>query len=171
MMNVKPARVSAGREDSTRPPVFVADPGKVVFADFEPGSTYGVCVKLTNATAKRATCRALRPAASVADVLELEMEPPGFISSGMSCYVQLKFKPKTNEDLYTHVTLATHDGELILPVECHCKKAKLSVSPSLIEFGLCVIGDTMTRSFELQNSGALQVHVHLLHPSTVKLPT
>lgn len=128
-----------------------------MFQDFEPGSTYGVCVKLTNAAGNRATCRALEPAANVANVLELEMAPPGFLSSGMSCYMRLKFQPKNNEDLYTQITLITDSGQLSLPVECHCKKAKLNISTSLIEFGHCVIGNTQTRTFDLQNSGALQV--------------
>lgn len=147
-----------GCSGSTRSPPFIADPPQVLFEDFEPGSTYYACVKLTNASGHRASCRALGTAACVADVLEVEMQPPGFLSSGMSCHMQVKFNPQLNDDINTQITVLTNCGRIVVPVACLRKRAKLDVSASLIEFGSCIIGEKRTRTFELQNSGALQVY-------------
>ena len=136
---------------------FVTTPEQAIFQDFELGSTYCISVKLTNTSGKRAACRALEPAASVANVLELQMHPSGFLSAGMSCHMQLKFKPQVDEDLSTNITILTDLGKVTVPVKCFCKRADMSLSASKIDFGACTVGDRRSRTIELRNSGALQV--------------
>lgn len=136
---------------------FVADPVQAVFRDFEPGLTYCVSVTLTNTSGKRSALRILEPLADLADVLQVQMHPPGLLSAGLSCHMRLKFKPKRNEDISTSLTILTDLGYLALPVLCLRKRADVSLSASQMDFGTCVVGEVRMRTIELRNSGALQV--------------
>eukprot|EP00892_Ulva_mutabilis_P006459 jgi/Ulvmu1/4185/UM019_0164.1 len=136
---------------------FVVHPAQAIFRDFEPGLTYSLQVTLTNRSSQRSACRVLETSASVAGILEINMDPPGFLSAGMSCHMRLLFKPQVDEDMSTTVQIATDLGKLTMPVKCLRRRAAISLSASLIDFGACVVGDKRVRTFELQNSGALQV--------------
>lgn len=147
---------SLGGDDKSSAP-FVVSPAQIVFEDFEPGCVRHVTATLVNASGRRAACRFLENGMDVADVLQLQLKPPGYLSPGMSCHLHVTFHPKVNEDIHTEIGIITDLGPISVPAHCLRKRAKLSLSSDMIDFGACLTGGCERRTLELHNSGALKV--------------
>ncbi|KAK7883178.1 hypothetical protein WMY93_029352 [Mugilogobius chulae] len=82
-------------------------------------------------------------------------EPPGSLSTGMSCELLVVFEPQVNEDVEGEIRFASATGPFSVPVRCCTKKCQMEVDCSFIDFGSQVVGQAVTRCFTLTNRGAL----------------
>ncbi|KAE8293192.1 Cilia- and flagella-associated protein 74 [Larimichthys crocea] len=106
------------------------------------GKTYKKKIVLTNISYITNHCKLLGVSTQLKDFISLNFEPPGSLSSGMSCEMQAVFQPMINEEL---------EGE----------KCDLEVDSQFIDFGLHVVGQTISRTVILTNKGALATHFSL----------
>ncbi|KAK2188128.1 hypothetical protein NP493_143g01026 [Ridgeia piscesae] len=159
-------QVAAGREFKGRP--FYSKPDVIHFKDFDVGKTYRKKVLLTNVSYTVNYCKLTGITEHLKDFIETSFDPPGQMSAGLTCELQVTFKPMINEDLEGEVTFLAQTGPFSIPLICTTKKCDLSVSSQLIDFGVSVIGETLHKSVTLVNRGALGTKVEFYKISGVK---
>ncbi|XP_068454495.1 cilia- and flagella-associated protein 74 isoform X2 [Clinocottus analis] len=148
-----PARKVHGKE--LKLPPFISKPEVIVFKDFELGMMYKKRIVLTNTSYITNYCKLLRVSTKLNHFLSVNFEPPGFLSSGMSCDMQAVFKPVINEDLEGEVQFVSAVGPFSVPVRCSIKRCDLEVDSRFVDFGSHVVGQTISWTITLTNKGAL----------------
>ncbi|XP_013927614.1 PREDICTED: cilia- and flagella-associated protein 74-like, partial [Thamnophis sirtalis] len=164
-----------GREFKGCP--FYSKPSLIHFKDFDVGKTYKKKVTLINAFYSINYCKLDGVSEHLKDFFTVLFDPPGPMSSGMSCEVGVTFKPMINEDLEGEVTFLSQTGSFSIPLKCSTKKCVLSLDKELIDFGMHVVGETISRTITLMNDGALGTRFRLRKlgdteaPCTVPMPS
>ena len=139
-------------------PAFAATPPNPCFSDFEAGETYRQRVTLTNVSFGRCTFRVQGFPEEHTHLFSVQHEPPGPLSPGMTCDLWVTFSPQDNEDRHTELQLLASTGPVTVPVICIAKRARVSASQRVVDFGPPVmLGDAASRTLELRNDGALAV--------------
>lgn len=146
-------QVAAGREFQGCP--FYSKPDVIHFKDFEVGKTYKKKVTLTNVSYTVNYCKYINITEMLKDFIEIQFDPPGQMSAGLTCEMMVTFKPMINEDLFGEVKFLSQTGPFAIPLQCTTKKCDLSTDTCRIDFGTTVIGETLKRTFTLTNKGAL----------------
>ncbi|XP_063173750.1 cilia- and flagella-associated protein 74 [Candoia aspera] len=142
-----------GREFKGCP--FYSKPSLIHFKDFDIGKTYKKKVTLINAFYSINYCKLVGVSEHLKDFFTVLFDPPGPMSAGMSCEVGVTFKPMINEDLEGEVTFLSQIGSFSIPLKCSTKKCLLALDKGLIDFGMHVVGETISRTITLTNVGAL----------------
>uniref|UniRef100_A0A8C5SAW1 Cilia- and flagella-associated protein 74 n=1 Tax=Laticauda laticaudata TaxID=8630 RepID=A0A8C5SAW1_LATLA len=148
-----------GREFKGCP--FYSKPSLIHFKDFDVGKTYKKKVTLINAFYSINYLKLDGVSEHLKDFFTVLFDPPGPMSSGMSYEVGVIFKPMINEDLKGEVTFLSQIGSFSIPLKCSTKKCVLSLDKELIDFGMHVVGETISRTITLTNDGALGTRFHL----------
>ncbi|XP_015675084.1 cilia- and flagella-associated protein 74 [Protobothrops mucrosquamatus] len=157
-----------GREFKGCP--FYSKPSLIHFKDFDVGKTYKKKVTLINAFYSINYCKLDGVSEHLKDFFTVLFDPPGPMSSGMSCEVGVTFKPMINEDLEGEVTFLSQTGSFSIPLKCSTKKCVLSLDKELIYFGMHVVGETISRTITLMNDGALGTRFQLRKLGDTKAP-
>ncbi|NWS17568.1 CFA74 protein, partial [Pachyramphus minor] len=134
---------------------FHSKPSCIHFKDFDVGQTYKKKIILTNASYSVNYCRLVGISECLKDFISVHFEPPGKMSSGMSCEFVVTFKPMINESLEGEVMFVAQTGSFSVPLKCTVKSCVLALDKELIDFGSHVVGETISRTISLTNSGAL----------------
>uniref|UniRef100_A0A665X6C6 Calcium channel, voltage-dependent, L type, alpha 1D subunit, b n=1 Tax=Echeneis naucrates TaxID=173247 RepID=A0A665X6C6_ECHNA len=150
---ILPAKNVNGKECRGSP--FISKPEVVLFKDFEVGKLYKKKIVLTNSSYTTNHCKLLGVSAQLKNFICISFQPPGSLSAGMSCDMQVIFQPMNNDDLEGEVQFASAVGFFSVPVKCTTKKCDLEVDSQLIDFGAHVVGQTVSRTITLTNKGAL----------------
>ncbi|NWH75655.1 CFA74 protein, partial [Piaya cayana] len=148
-----PKRIVSGRE--CKRDTFYSKPSCIHFKDFDVGQTYKKKIALINASYSVNFCRLVGISESLKDFISIHFDPPGKMSAGMSCEVGVTFKPMVNETLEGEVMFMAQTGPFSVPVKCSPKRCILALDKELIDFGSRVVGETISRTITLTNSGAL----------------
>ncbi|XP_061625255.1 cilia- and flagella-associated protein 74 isoform X1 [Phyllopteryx taeniolatus] len=142
-------------------PSFTSKPEVILFKDFEVGETYKKKVILTNISYITNHCKFLGISAQLQDFIMINFQPPGPLSTGMSCEMQITFHPSINEDLEGEVDFASAAGRFSVHVRCTIKRCDLEVDNQFIDFGSHVMGQIISRTITLTNKGALATRFSL----------
>ncbi|NXK36201.1 CFA74 protein, partial [Piprites chloris] len=134
---------------------FHSKPSCIRFKDFDVGQTYKKKIMLTNASYSVNYCRLVGISECLKDFISVHFDPPGKMSSGMSCEFVVTFKPMINESLEGEVMFVAQTGSFSVPLKCTVKSCVLALDKELIDFGSHVVGETISRTISLTNSGAL----------------
>ncbi|NWU61113.1 CFA74 protein, partial [Pterocles burchelli] len=134
---------------------FYSKPSCIHFKDFDVGQIYKKKVALINASYSLNSCRLLGISEWLKDFIGVRFDPPGKISAGMSCHMVVTFKPMINETLEGEVMFMAQTGPFSVPLKCTAKRCTLALDKELIDFGSHVVGETISRTITLTNSGAL----------------
>ncbi|NXB80296.1 CFA74 protein, partial [Donacobius atricapilla] len=134
---------------------FHSKPSCIHFKDFDVGQTYKKKIVLTNASYSVNYCRLVGISECLKDFITVHFDPPGKMSSGMSCEFLVTFKPMINEGLEGAVMFMAQTGSFSVPLKCTVKTCILALDKELIDFGSLVVGETISRTISLTNSGAL----------------
>ncbi|NXM03301.1 CFA74 protein, partial [Tyrannus savana] len=134
---------------------FHSKPSCIHFKDFDVGQTYKKKIILTNASYSVNYCRLVGISECLKDFISVHFDPPGKMSSGMSCEFVVTFKPMVNESLEGEVLFVAQTGSFSVPLKCTVKSCVLALDKELIDFGSHVVGETISRTISLTNSGAL----------------
>ncbi|NXY44719.1 CFA74 protein, partial [Ceuthmochares aereus] len=134
---------------------FYSKPSCIHFKDFDVGQTYKKKIALINASYSVNSCRLVGISESLKDFISVHFDPPGKMSAGMSCEVGITFKPMINETLEGEVMFMAQRGSFCVPVKCMPKRCILALDKELIDFGSHVVGETISQTITLTNSGAL----------------
>nr|XP_057941692.1 cilia- and flagella-associated protein 74 isoform X2 [Doryrhamphus excisus] len=148
-------------EKKLKGPSFSSKPEVILFKDFEVGETYKKKVILTNISYLTNHCKLLGISAQLQDFILINFRPPGPLSTGMSCEMHVTFHPSVNEEVEGEVMFATAAGRYSVPVRCTIKRCDLEVDSQFIDFGLHVVGQTISRTITLTNKGALATYFSL----------
>ncbi|KAK5894290.1 hypothetical protein CesoFtcFv8_010998 [Champsocephalus esox] len=151
-LNLPPKKVH-GKE--LKGPPFISKPEVILFKDFELGKTYKKKIILTNISYITNHCKLLGVSTHLKDFITINFDPPGSLSTGMSCDMQAVFQPMINEDLEGEVRFASAVGPFSVPVRCTIKKCDMKVDNQFIDFGSHVVGQTVSWTITLTNKGAL----------------
>lgn len=146
-------QVAAGREFKGQP--FYSKPDVIHFKDFDVGKVYKKKIVITNVSYSMNFCKLSGLSEHLKDFIKIEFVPPGQMSAGMSCDMDVTFKPMINEDLDGEVKFLAQTGPFSIPLKCTTKKCDLSLDVDCIDFGSQVVGETIRRSVQLINKGAL----------------
>ncbi|KAM6241195.1 cilia- and flagella-associated protein 74 isoform 2-T2 [Porphyrio hochstetteri] len=134
---------------------FYSKPSCIHFKDFDVGQVYKKKIALINASYSVNFCRPVGTSEWLQDFIRVRFDPPGKMSPGMSCEVVVTFKPMTNEALEGEVMFMAQTGSFSVPVKCTPKRCILALDKELIDFGSHVVGERISRTINLTNSGAL----------------
>ncbi|NWU34407.1 CFA74 protein, partial [Hylia prasina] len=134
---------------------FHSKPSCIHFKDFDVGQTYRKKIVLTNTSYSVNYCRLVGISEWLKDFISVHFDPPGKMSSGMSCELLVTFKPMINEGLEGAVMFMAQTGPFSVPLKCTVKSCILALDKELIDFGSLVVGETISRTISLTNSGAL----------------
>ncbi|NWI42594.1 CFA74 protein, partial [Picathartes gymnocephalus] len=134
---------------------FHSKPSCIHFKDFDVGQIYKKKIVLTNASYSVNYCRLVGISEWLKDFISVHFDPPGKMSSGMSCEFLVTFKPMINEGLEGAVMFMAQTGSFSVPLKCTVKTCILALDKELIDFGSLVVGETISRTISLTNSGAL----------------
>ncbi|KAI5101538.1 cilia- and flagella-associated protein 74 isoform X1 [Silurus meridionalis] len=146
---------SKGTKKTKRGPPFISKPETVLFKDFDLEKTYKKKVVLTNTSNVTNHCRFTGVSQNLMDFISVSFEPPGPMSAGMACELEVAFRPLLNEDLDGKIHFQTPTGPFSVTIKCRTKKCEMVVDSSLIDFGTHVVGETISRVITLTNRGAL----------------
>ncbi|NXF19794.1 CFA74 protein, partial [Rhodinocichla rosea] len=134
---------------------FHSKPSCIHFKDFDVGQIYKKKIVLTNASYSVNYCRLVGISECLKDFISVHFDPPGKMSSGMSCEFLVTFKPMINKGLEGAVMFMAQTGSFSVPLKCTVKTCMLALDKELIDFGSLVVGETISRPISLTNSGAL----------------
>ncbi|XP_044137811.1 cilia- and flagella-associated protein 74 [Bufo gargarizans] len=134
---------------------FYSKPKMIHFKDLDVGKTYRKKITLTNASYTINFCKLVGVSDHLKDFITIQFDPPGQMSAGMSCEMIVIFKPMINEDLDGEVMMLAQTGPFSVPVKCTTKKCEMAIDKKCIDFGMHVIGETVTQYITLTNRGAL----------------
>ncbi|XP_039657369.1 cilia- and flagella-associated protein 74 isoform X5 [Perca fluviatilis] len=148
-----PPKMVHGKE--LKGPPFISKPEVILFKDFEVGKMYKKKIVLTNISYITNHCKLLGVSTHLKDFISINFEPPGSLSTGMSCDMQAVFQPMINKDLEGEVQFASAVGPFSVPVRCTIKRCDLEVDSQFIDFGSHVVGQTISWTITLTNKGAL----------------
>ncbi|NXG10411.1 CFA74 protein, partial [Sakesphorus luctuosus] len=150
---ILPKQMVPGREHKGC--AFHSKPSCIHFKDFDVGQIYKKKIILTNASYSVNYCRLVGISECLKDFISVHFEPPGKMSSGMSCEFVVTFKPMINESLEGEVMFVAQTGSFSVPLKCTVKSCILALDKELIDFGSHVVGETISQTISLTNSGAL----------------
>ncbi|NWW50351.1 CFA74 protein, partial [Pedionomus torquatus] len=150
---ISPKQIVSGRECKGR--TFYSKPSCIHFQDFDVGKIYKKKIALINASYSVNFCRLVGISESLKDFITVHFNPPGKVSSGMSCEFMVAFKPMINETLEGEIMFMAQTGSFSVPLKCTVKRCILALDKELIDFGSHVVGETISRTINLTNSGAL----------------
>ncbi|NXV74093.1 CFA74 protein, partial [Atlantisia rogersi] len=134
---------------------FYSKPSCIHFKDFDVGQVYKKKIALMNASYHVNFCRLVGTSEWLQHVIRVRFDPPGKVSPGMSCEVVVTFQPMINEALEGEVMFMAQTGSFSVPVKCTPKRCILALDKELIDFGSHVVGERISRTINLTNSGAL----------------
>ncbi|NXO67400.1 CFA74 protein, partial [Phainopepla nitens] len=134
---------------------FHSKPSCIHFKDFDVGQIYKKKIVLTNASYSVNYCRLVGISECLKDFISVHFDPPGKMFSGMSCEFLVTFKPMINEGLEGAVMFMAQTGSFSVPLKCTVKTCILALDKELIDFGSLVVGETISQTISLTNSGAL----------------
>ncbi|XP_065506198.1 cilia- and flagella-associated protein 74 [Caloenas nicobarica] len=134
---------------------FYSKPSCIHFKDFDVGEIYKKKIVLINASYSVDSCRLVGISEWLKDFISIYFDPPGKVCAGMSCEVLVTFKPMINETLEGEVMFMAQTGSFSVPLKCTAKRCILALDKELIDFGNYVVGETISRTITLTNSGAL----------------
>ncbi|NXF83764.1 CFA74 protein, partial [Sclerurus mexicanus] len=148
-----PKQMVPGREHKGC--AFHSKPSCIHFKDFDVGEIYKKKIILTNASYSVNYCRLVGISECLKDFISVHFDPPGKMSSGMSCEFVVTFKPMINESLEGEVMFVAQTGSFSVPLKCTVKTCILALDKELIDFGSHVVGERISQTISLTNSGAL----------------
>uniref|UniRef100_A0A8C8EAL6 Cilia and flagella associated protein 74 n=1 Tax=Otus sunia TaxID=257818 RepID=A0A8C8EAL6_9STRI len=134
---------------------FYSKPSCIHFKDFDVGHIYKKKIALINASYSINFCRLVGISEWLKDFISVQFDPPGKMPAGMSCEILVTFKPMINENLEGEVMFMAQTGSFSVPLKCTTKRCILALDKELIDFGSHVVGETISRTINLTNSGAL----------------
>ncbi|XP_042650244.1 cilia- and flagella-associated protein 74 isoform X2 [Tyto alba] len=134
---------------------FYSKPRCIHFKDFDVGQIYKKKIVLINASSSVNFCRLVGISEWLKDFISVHFDPPGKMPAGMSCEMVVTFKPMINEPLEGEVMFMAQTGSFSVPLKCTAKRCILALDKELIDFGSHVVGETISRTINLTNSGAL----------------
>eukprot|EP00076_Gallus_gallus_P032826 XP_024998364.1 cilia- and flagella-associated protein 74 isoform X1 [Gallus gallus] len=134
---------------------FYSKPSCIHFKDFDVGKTYKKKIVLINASYSINYCKPVGISKWLKDFISIQFDPPGKMSAGMSCEVGITFKPVINENLEGEVMFMAQTGFFSVPLKCTAKTCILALDKVLVDFGTHVVGETISRTVNLTNTGAL----------------
>ncbi|XP_074970392.1 cilia- and flagella-associated protein 74 [Phalacrocorax aristotelis] len=134
---------------------FYSKPSCIHFKDFDVGQIYKKKIVLINASYSINFCRLVGISDWLKDFISIHFDPPGKMSAGMSCEMVVTFKPMVNETLEGEVMFMAQTGSFSVPLKCTAKRCILALDKELIDFGSHVVGETISQTINLTNSGAL----------------
>ncbi|CAH8470423.1 unnamed protein product [Schistosoma intercalatum] len=150
--NIVQPQIVAGKKFDG--PSFIAKPAEIWFQNIEVDKTQKIKVTLTNASYAISTCRYVGITSTLMDFVDVKFIPPGMLSPGMNCWLQIKFTPKLNKNLTGELEFLSPTGPFFIPFKATVKKCEFFIDCSVVNFGEVVIGETVFRSVKLCNSGA-----------------
>ena len=71
------------------------------------------------------------------DFIDIDFQPPGQLSAGLTCEFNVKFCPRINKDLEGELKFLASNGPFVIPIKCTVKKCDLSLSTNSV-ISLCV---------------------------------
>ncbi|NXG53801.1 CFA74 protein, partial [Psilopogon haemacephalus] len=145
-------RMMAGHECRER--AFYSKPSCIHFKDFDVGQTYKKKIALINASCEVNSCRVVGVNEWLKDFIRIHFDPPGKVYAGMSCEVVVTFKAMTNETLEGEVMFMAQTGPFSVPLKCTAKRCLLALDKELIDFGSHEVGERISQTIKLTNSGA-----------------
>lgn len=146
-------QVAGGREFKGQP--FVSKPDVIHFKDLDVGETYKKKIQITNVSYTINFCKFIDISHHLKDFITIQFSPPGAMSAGMTCELNVTFKPMINSNLEGELFFQAQTGNFTIPIKCTVKKCELSVDLNEVDFGKEVIGEKTVKTITLRNNGAL----------------
>ncbi|XP_041480750.1 cilia- and flagella-associated protein 74-like [Lytechinus variegatus] len=162
-------QIAAGRE--FKGCAFVSKPEIVHFKDFDVGKSYKKRIILTNISYSVNFLKYVDLSEHLKDFIDVQFDPPGQMSAGMSCEMLVTYKPMINEDLEGEVQFLAQTGPFCVPVKCSTKKCDLSSDVDSVNFGTQVIGETLKKTITLFNKGAKGCNFEFIKTTGLKART
>lgn len=134
---------------------FAATPSTLLYKDFELGKIYKKHLTLTNVSYSFNSFKLLDLEDEFIDFFTITFERPGRMSAGMSCSIEVVFKPQLNQDIFTFLRLLTETGPVNIPLQCLIRRCAPRIIDTSLDFQEMIIGQRQTLPVKIVNSQAL----------------
>jgi hypothetical protein len=134
---------------------FAATPSTLLYKDFEVGKLYKKVLVLTNVSYTFNSFKLLDLDDEYVDFFTITFDRPGRMSAGMSCSLEIVFKPQLNQDIFTFLRLLTETGPVNIPLQCLIRRCAPRILDTELDFEEMVIGQRQTLPVKIVNSQAL----------------
>jgi hypothetical protein len=134
---------------------FASTPSTILFKDFEVGRSYRKVFTLTNVSYTFNSFKMLDLKDSIIDFFTITFERPGRMSAGMSCSIEIVFKPQLNKDILDEIKLLTETGPVSIPLHCLIKRCAPRIVDTQLDFGSMIVGQKNLLTVKIVNTQAL----------------
>eukprot|EP01033_Poteriospumella_lacustris_P001415 gene1415-1025_t len=134
---------------------FASTPSIILFKDFEVGRTYRKVFTLTNVSYTFNSFKMLDLKDDIIDFFTITFEKPGRMSAGMSCSVEIVFKPQLNKDILDEIKLLTETGPVSIPLHCLIRRCAPRIVDTHLNFGSMIVGQKNLMTVKIVNTQAL----------------
>lgn len=134
---------------------FASTPSIILFKDFEVGRTYRKVFTLTNVSYTFNSFKMLDLKDDIIDFFTITFEKPGRMSAGMSCSVEIVFKPQLNKDILDEIKLLTETGPVSIPLHCLIRRCAPRIVDTQLNFGSMIVGQKNLMTVKIVNTQAL----------------
>eukprot|EP01038_Epipyxis_sp_PR26KG_P006513 gene6513-8951_t len=134
---------------------FVSKPKEIIFKDFDVNKIYKKQFTLTNVSYTFNSFKVLELNDNVIDFFTITYDKPGRMSAGVSCRLEILFKPEINEDIYTFIKLQTETGPVEIPLQCLIKRCAPKILTSSVDFENVIMGQKLQSVVKIVNTQAL----------------
>jgi len=134
---------------------FVSTPTELIFYDFEVGKTYKKRFSLTNVSYTFNSFKYIELGEDFRDFFTVTFEKPGRMSAGMTCWLDIEFRPRVNEDIFIELKFLTQTGPVEVPLHCLIKRCAPRITTPDVDFGTIVMGQKSTLQFKMINTQAI----------------
>ena len=134
---------------------FVSTPSDLIFYDFEVGKTYKKKFSLTNVSYTFNSFKYIDLDEDHRDFFTVTFEKPGRMSAGMTCSLDIEFRPRVNQDIFIELKFLTQTGPVEIPLHCLIKRCAPRIITPEIDFGTIVMGQMATLQFKMINTQAI----------------
>ena len=134
---------------------FVSTPADLIFYDFEVGKTYKKRFSLTNVSYTFNSFKYIELDEDHRDFFTVTFEKPGRMSAGMTCSLDIEFRPRVNQDIFIELKFLTQTGPVEVPLHCLIKRCAPRIITPEIDFGTIVMGQKATLLFKMINTQAI----------------
>eukprot|EP01137_Pigoraptor_chileana_P033791 Opistho-2@25245 len=134
---------------------FAADPETVVFSSYAVGQVYEMPIVLRNVDSVGRRVRVLPPASTHFAVLpgRYPATSEGSVAPGMCAHYIVRFLPDSLDDFSDTLHIDVEDGTSFDIALVARREPPVLSLPEVFDLGPCLVGDTVTFTFECTNTG------------------
>lgn len=150
-----PQKISHSKSSIEETMLFLAEPSVIEFSSYEKSDVLKRSITFRNISTISRTLRVVQPNTKYFTISPLKYPTgcrAGSVAAGMHVYAEICFYPDSLGDYSDGILVETEGGSFRVPIIAHRQPPQLDI-PSLLDIGVCLVGDAVHKVITCTNSG------------------